>query len=153
MAKIPYENLPSTNTPINATNLIAMQTTDTAIMYAPYGISMSNLTGWTQYDVDFNASNDTVFATNNSNAFERSGNQIKCKFSGLVLVLKYVYHNLSSELDIPDSWGTAANASGKINSTATIETVNNGDYIYFKFVQGETAVTFYNARFIVIRLS
>ena len=123
-----------------------------ALMYAPYGLAMNNLTPWTQYDVDFNRSSDTVFITNNSDDFERDGNQIRCKFIGKILVLKYIYHDYQGELDMPDNLGTATNTLGKTNTTSTIIDVATGTNVDFKIVGGASNLTIYNARFIVIRL-
>ena len=166
MQKINFQDLPSTTTPINATNLNAIQTNaEDAIntlddklnlkgSYARCVISntttLSNITAWSNVQMPFTSSN---FATNDSTNFELNGNLIRCNFSGTVLILRDFSHDFTGELDIVDEFGWFNNYNKRGNSIS-IKAVNSGDNINFVFAGGASGtLNVYGARLIVVRLS
>lgn len=149
MSFIQFKNLPDTTTPITAENLNAIQQREYAYLSGS-SIPMT-VTAWTPTDVAFDSGSS--FGTNTSSDFERNGAKIKCKFSGEVLILRYVSHNVSSEMDIADEWGYQSNVGGYYNSSAVIKSVSANDEISLPITMGATSIDIYSARIIVIRLS
>ena len=159
MALINFQDLPSTTTPINASNLNNNfeELDDKLNLKGTYArcvinntTAISNITEWSEVQIPFTSSN---FVTNDLTNFELNGNLIRCKFSGAVLILRDFSHDFTGELDIVDEFGWFNNYNKRGNSVS-IKTVNSGDNINFVFAGGVSGtLNVYGARLIVVRLS
>lgn len=176
MQKINFQNLPSTTTPINATNLNAIQTNaETAINnvasdiptkvsditndlgfiskvdYAAF-ISKNatitiEMTAWTPHQIPFGS--NAGFSRNGTD-FEANGNFIRCKFNGSVLIIREYSDSYSGSHNI------ITNEGGWINGTQAITTRNVVNYENINFeISGsqQGQISLYDYRLIVIRLS
>lgn len=164
--RINWQDLPSTSTPRNATNLNKMdsaikdhddklsgntsmgsiKTTGVAINdipvvindYAAFYMGGASLTGVSAWSqIQVPfGSNNGTFITNNSSNFESNSNYIKCKFKGKILVIRQLSMNYNGEIDIIDEFGWMNGISTNQNASFAIKDVDVNYNVNFVFSGG-----------------
>ena len=125
-----------TNAPsINAVeNYIASTGLHYAKCVCKISTSLTAGTAWAKYTFPFTAEH---FATDNNSMFEFSDNGIKCKFNGVLLILRETSNNyVSGEFDlVGEDGGSAAIGTGAqgIKTTNVIYSCSKGDTIKFTY--------------------
>ena len=118
-----------------------------------YTVSQSS---WSNPELKF--SSYGTFNTNNSQYFAKSGNGIKCKFSGRVLIIGGLGNDYDGETDLnlvngSTTYTALLNVGGHNSYNFAVADVNENDVIKIKINCGAGNFTVYSGKLVVVRLS
>lgn len=113
-----------------------------------------SITPWIETDFPFTVGTD-YFYTNNNNLFEFVTGGIKCKFKGLLMVIKEMSLDTSvreSEFDLVDDYGTFYQVRGTNKYVISVHPCNINDIKKLTYITGVSSVECYNARLFITRI-
>ena len=108
---------------------------------------------WRDTTLQLNTTNP-YWDTNNSNNFELTSTGIKCKFKGIVLVIRVLSTSIrDAEFDLVDRYGYNYMINGANKHDVTIEPVNVNEIKSLIYVTGQSSFTLYCSRLIIMRVA